>query len=209
MKRDEKGRFSKAQEKAELVTLRDGKAITTSLKIAEVFGKRHADVIRAIEDTQVPDEWRERNFALSSSEQKMPKGGTKQIPMYSITRDGFTILAMGFTGKQAMLFKLAYIEAYNAMERRMMMPTAADIVQDYIERFGAEWILERLERCEILENYAPSTRLGELTENGFAHSMIRRGSNPIRGGRNIATVILRAAHPDLFAIQALKKYLGA
>ena len=166
-------------------------------------------MIRDIESLQVPDEWYRLNFELIQNPVDLGRGRIRQDKAYTITRDGFTILAMGFTGAKAMQFKLAYIDAYNAMERRLMMPTAADIVQDYIERFGAEWILERLERCEILENYAPTTRLGELTENGFAHSTIRRGSNPIRGGRNIATVILRAAHPDLFAIQALKKYLGA
>lgn len=100
---------------AATVAVRDGKVITTSLKIAETFGKRHSDVLRAIEALEIPEDFTERNFALS--EYIDPTG--RQLPMYSITRDGFTILAMGFTGKAAMQFKIAYIEAFNAMEAHL------------------------------------------------------------------------------------------
>ena len=86
------------------VAVSNGKVTTTSLKIAEVFGKLHKNVIRDIESLQVPDNWRKLNFEPSSATQKMPNGGTKNIPMYSITRDGFTLLVMGFTGKAAMQF---------------------------------------------------------------------------------------------------------
>lgn len=101
------------------VAVSDGKVTTTSLKIAEVFDKLHKDVLKAIEKLQLPDNWRERNFAPSSTEQKMPNGGVKQIPMYNITRDGFVILVMGFTGKAAMQFKIAYLEEFNRMETEL------------------------------------------------------------------------------------------
>lgn len=186
-----------------LVTVSGGKAVTTSLKIAATFGKQHKHVLEAIESLQVPNEWREPNFRLSSTEQKMPNGGTKEIPMYTITRDGFTILAMGFTGRKAMEFKLAYIEAYNAMERRLSMPTAADVVQNYINQFGTEWILERLQKCELLEAYEPMIPHNGYDVNGFCHATVRRGSNPVRGGRKISNLILAASHPDMFALIAL------
>jgi Rha family phage regulatory protein len=86
----------------------DGQATTTSNDIAVHFNKRHADVIRAIENIESPKEFNERNFALV--EFVDAKG--EQRPAYRITRDGFTLLAMGFTGKRA----LAYIEAFNKME---------------------------------------------------------------------------------------------
>lgn len=92
-------------------------ALTTSNNIADVFGKRHADVIRAIDNLMkdLPEE-HQRNFALV---EYIDEKGEKR-PAYKINRDGFTLLAMGFTGKKALAFKLAYIEAFNAMEKKLI-----------------------------------------------------------------------------------------
>lgn len=94
----------------------EGKTMTTSLNIAEVFGKNHVHVIRSIRELDAPIEFSQSNFGLA--EYKDEQG--KQRPMYNITRDGFMLLAMGFTGKQAMRFKIAYIEAFNRMESVLM-----------------------------------------------------------------------------------------
>lgn len=88
---------------------------TTSLMVAEVFGKRHRDVLRSIRQTYIPKDFNERNFALV--EYTDEKG--EQRPMYEMTKDGFVLLAMGFTGKKAMDFKVKYIEAFNEMERKL------------------------------------------------------------------------------------------
>jgi Rha family phage regulatory protein len=97
----------------ENLVIQEGKqALTTSLKIAETFGKRHADVLRAIENLKCSQKFRERNFALSSYSTLQ----NKVAPMYNITRQGFTMLVMGFTGEIADQFKEAYIEAFDAME---------------------------------------------------------------------------------------------
>lgn len=104
-----------------LVSLCNGVPSTTSLKVADVFHKRHADVIRSISGilSQVPEIFGKRNFALNEYTQKNAIG-EKRLPMYTMTRDGFTLLVMGYTGKEAMRFKLEYIEAFNAMERELM-----------------------------------------------------------------------------------------
>ena len=86
---------------AELVIVKSGKVICTSLMVAEKFEKRHADVIRAIENLECSQVFRERNFALSSY--KSQQG--KELPMVEMTRDGFTFLAMGFTGSEAAKWK--------------------------------------------------------------------------------------------------------
>lgn len=93
-------------------------ARANSLMVAEYFGKRHADVIRAIERITDPkngvsEEFAERNFALS----KYKDSTGRKLPCYAMTRDGFTLLAMGFTGKRAMQFKEAYIKRFNEMEK--------------------------------------------------------------------------------------------
>ena len=97
----------------------DGQPTATSLQVAEHFGKRHGDVIRAIRNLGCSDGYRERNFALTINRVPGPKGALRDEPMYHITRDGFALLAMGFTGKEAMRWKEAYIAAFNAMEARI------------------------------------------------------------------------------------------
>lgn len=90
---------------------------TTSQQVAAVFGKRHDDVlkrIRALSLELPPD--RLGYFAETVEMRANPSGGAAiPSPGYCITRDGFTLLAMGFTGKKALAFKLAYIDAFNAM----------------------------------------------------------------------------------------------
>lgn len=103
--------------------------ITTSLKIAEKFGKEHAHVLRDIRDMECSDTFRESNFGLSSY--KSAQG--KTLPMHEVTRDGFTLLAMGYTGKEAMKFKEDYISAFNAMEN--------ELKRIYTER--QQWQIER------------------------------------------------------------------
>lgn len=107
------------------VKLIHGQATTTSLKLSDVFGKRHRDVMRAIENMECTPDFRKRNFAFSSIEMIMPNGGTRTQPMYTITRDGFTFLACGFTGKEAAQWKEKYIEAFNELERRALEKAAA------------------------------------------------------------------------------------
>lgn len=91
---------------------RDDYAITTSLKVAEVFGKRHKNVIQAIMTIDCSEEFRRLNFQPSTY---LNRQGKPQ-PMYEITRDGFALLGMGFTGPRAVKFKEAYIRRFNEME---------------------------------------------------------------------------------------------
>lgn len=101
------------------VTVSNGQVTTTSLKIAEVFGKQHFHVIRDIEKLQVPDNFKKSNFGLTEREWKNSLGKTVKDKVYIITRDGFTILVMGFTGAKAMQFKIAYLEEFNRMEAKL------------------------------------------------------------------------------------------
>ena len=101
-----------------LVSIHDGKAVTTSLQVAEVFNKNHKEVLRSIRDLDCSLELRERNFAPSCY---IVKNGnvSKKNPMYYIGRDGFVFLVMGFTGKIAARFKEAYIRQFNEMEEML------------------------------------------------------------------------------------------
>lgn len=102
----------------------EGQITTTSTQVAAHFNKRHADVIRAIKRMEIPVDYRERNFALTFNEVAGPNGATRKDPAYRITRDGFTLLAMGFTGKEAMQWKVAYLTAFNKMEQELLARTS-------------------------------------------------------------------------------------
>jgi Rha family phage regulatory protein len=95
------------------VFLKDGCPVTTSLKVAEIFGKRHKDVLRAIREIDCPEEFWRRNFAPRDYVDS--RGKTQS--MYEMTKDGFMFLVMGFTGAEASAFKIAFIWRFNQMER--------------------------------------------------------------------------------------------
>lgn len=90
----------------------NNEAVTSSRLVAEYFHKRHDTVIRAIKNLNCSKEFRRHNFAESYYYNLQ----NKKQPEYLMTKDGFTILAMGFTGAKAMQFKEAYINAFNKME---------------------------------------------------------------------------------------------
>ncbi len=85
-----------------------GETFTTSLAIAEKFNKRHGTILRKI-DSLPKDEFGRRNFAESSYLNQQ----NKSQRMYEITRDGFTIIAMGLTGKDAYEWKVKFIDAFS------------------------------------------------------------------------------------------------
>lgn len=99
-----------------LVKVKNGSLVTDSLIVAEVFEKEHKDVLRAIENLDCSQEFRGRNFAPSNY---MNSQG-KSLSCVEMTRDGFTFLAMGFTGAKAAAWKEKYIVAFNAMEQTLI-----------------------------------------------------------------------------------------
>lgn len=91
-------------------------SVVTSLDVAETFGKDHSHVLRDIRELECSEEFRQSNFGLISYKDSM----NREKPMYYITRDGFTLLVMGYTGEKAMKFKEAYINQFNAMEKALI-----------------------------------------------------------------------------------------
>ena len=122
-----------------MITERDGIPVTTSRAVAEQFGKRHDHVLRDIEElldqlknpptapksggcenpgTVAVAQLQSFQFAELNFHPVTYRDSTgRERPMYLLTRDAFTLLAMGFTGARAVQFKVAYINAFNRMER--------------------------------------------------------------------------------------------
>lgn len=105
----------------ELITIKKDKAVTSSLKVAEMFHKNHAHVLRDIEALDCSPDFRESNFGLSSYKSEQ----NKRLPMYYMTKDGFTFLVMGYRGKKAAEFKEDYIKAFNLMETTLKEKSTA------------------------------------------------------------------------------------
>lgn len=132
-----------------LVAVENEHAVTTSLRVAEVFGKEHYNVMKAIKSLDCSEEFRAVNF--NASKIAYQNGNIKkQLPMYYITRDGFMFLVMGFTGKTAAKWKEAYIKAFNEMEAKIRAEQMAKAIEEHDKKEAEEYekLLEREEREE-------------------------------------------------------------
>lgn len=145
----------------DLVEILNNEVITTSKQVAEVFGKLHKDVMKAIKN--LIEDSTAQNCALSKmfAEDSYTASNGKKNKMYIMNRDGFTLLAMGFTGSKAMEFKLKYIEAFNEMENKLKSQNRFDdfaslpLDQQLLQIAGAQG--ERLNAIE--------TRVDDIEKN--------------------------------------------
>ena len=157
----------------------DNRALTNSLLVAEKFGKRHADVLDAIRELFVSAEKSVKTnnqqlsemFALVEYDVSLNNGtgGIKKAPMYVMNRDGFTLLVMGFTGKRAFQFKLAYIAAFNAMEK--------SIKEDYTRALS-----DMNQRIKVIEERrtcfeglpSPAEELPKMSQRDCIRSLVNK-----------------------------------
>lgn len=95
--------------------MQNGEPVVSSRQIAENFDKNHRDVLRAVDNLKEDV----RNFAQMFFESTEPDSYGREQRAYLMNRDGFTLLAMGFTGKSALEWKLKYIAAFNEMEKKL------------------------------------------------------------------------------------------
>lgn len=108
----------------------DGQPLTTSRAVAERFGKRHTHVLRAIDrlivemESAGPILGREPGLSrLNFEPRDYVDGRGKTQPEYLLTHNGFALLAMGFTGRDALVWKIAFLEAFNALEAELIART--------------------------------------------------------------------------------------
>lgn len=109
---------------------------TTSIAVAGFFKKLHKNVLKAIDSLKadLDPAFYALNFELIQNQVDLGMGRTRLDRAYEMTKDGFTLLALGFTGKEALAFKVAYIQRFNDMEAtlkgqrpyQMPLPTMSD-----------------------------------------------------------------------------------
>lgn len=120
-----------------VVTIVNGQPTTLSTDVAYFFEKPHNDVLKAVRAilSKLPED-RLGNFSQTVVTRANPSGGAPiQSKAYRLTRDGFTFLAMGFTGEKAQAFKWAYIDAFNRMEEALRAPTAQSALITTTEQY--------------------------------------------------------------------------
>jgi Rha family phage regulatory protein len=97
---------------------RDGKPMTTSKQVADLFGKQHKDVLRDIDRLLKIDSDLQRNFAPEMLAVPTGKGGTRYVRSFAINQRGAALLIMGFTGAEALRWKQKFLDAFDHLAER-------------------------------------------------------------------------------------------
>ena len=124
---------------APIVSVSNNTVVTTSAAVAEAFGRRHDHVVRDIRNLLgvLPKDHLPK-FGEMVFDAQIGSGAIRQVAGFWMNRDGFALLAMGFTGRKALEFKLAYIDAFNAMESQLHAGNAD--AQRELSRLRAELV---------------------------------------------------------------------
>lgn len=130
----------------QLVIMQDHQAVTTSLQVAEVFTKNHQHVLRDLDSLKEGvQNWTD----LFWEDSYVHPQNKQTYRMIYMNRDGFTLLAMGFTGKEALQFKLNYINAFNKMEQSAHQPRV--LTEKEQLRASMKLSLDTSEEVEVLK----------------------------------------------------------
>lgn len=115
----------------------EGRPVTSSRIVAEYFGKKHSDVVRAVVNTIAakPELEASRNFAQWSEDVEIGSGAKRTVVGYWMDRKGFSILAMGFTGAKALEFKCAFYDQFERMEEALRAPSAQSALITTTEQY--------------------------------------------------------------------------
>ncbi len=144
------------------IFVQNDRVVVSSRDVARVFEKDHKDVLKSIKNLECPEEFNQRNFAqISYVDEK-----NRKYPQYVMTRDGFTLLAMGYTGEKAMRFKVAYIEAFNRMEAELKNKYSSQIPGSFAEalELAASIEKERANLAARVEKDRPKVLFAETVE---------------------------------------------
>jgi len=153
----------------ELITLINDEVVTTSLQVAEVFGKRHDRVLRAIDNTiaNLPKNGVVRFFKSSYADSKNEKR-----PMYYMNRGAFELVVMGFTGAKALEWKIKYITAFETMAEQINFRKA----DKQIQKNAMEFLFNNLEMPTGQDYIKANTIANKAVSNMYGFpKMVKKG----------------------------------
>ncbi|ANU28420.1 Rha family transcriptional regulator [Planococcus versutus] len=147
-----------------LLVMHNQQAVTSSSNIAATFAKEHHNVMKSIEGLKKDVV----NFNAMFFETTEPDSYGRNRRIYLMNRDGFTLLAMGFTGSKALHFKLEYINAFNEMEKKMVQPkSSAELIA-----MMAQNNVEQERRLSVVEEKQETiTGILSLTNNDWRNKV--------------------------------------
>lgn len=155
----------------ELINIKNDEAVTTSLQVAKIFGKRHDKLIAEIE-RKYGSLLNPRNGGAKYFHKGTHDNRGKKYPMYYMNRDGFSLLVMGFTGEKALEWKLKYIEAFNQMEQYINF-RKADI---QIQKNSMQFLQDNLEMPTTKDFCKANTIADKCVSNMYGFpKMVKKG----------------------------------
>jgi len=169
----------------ELVMFTGEELVTDSVRVARHFKKAHNVVLRAIDRLECSHEFRLRNFAQTVVYRENPSGGAAiKSRAFTMTKDGFMFLVMGFTGPEAARTKEAYINAFNQMAEslaareqslwKQLQAVIAKEVESKVQgRFGSRLMLRR--RTEKRVNARELSRLESEVQPPLFRAAVGKG----------------------------------
>ncbi|GKQ96484.1 Rha family transcriptional regulator [Aeromonas hydrophila] len=179
---------------AEIISLHQGQPVTTSLKVAEVFGKQHKDVLRKIATLECSKDFNERNFALVTYQD----GKGEARPAYEMTKDGFIFVVMGFTGAKAAATKEAYINAFNWMAEQLATQRpqpAISLTDDELRTLT--WCWRAADRMlDAARSIYPQLEVAEHRDAGRYYSIIHEYPYTLNQARKILADRTRHIQPN-------------
>lgn len=143
------------------IKYQDNQMLVSSVEVAKNFNKKHKVVLNAIREL----EGVAQNYASLFYESSYIHEQNKQeFPMYYMNRDGFSLLVMGFTGKEALEWKMKYIKAFNEMEQKLNNP-------EFLVQRTMEYLKNRCDAL-LLENKVQSQQIAELQPKASYYDVV-------------------------------------
>jgi Rha family phage regulatory protein len=170
--------------------IQNGQAVTNSRQVAENFGKEHKHVMESIRSLHSQISTAEFSTLFSESEYKASNGKTN--PEYLMNRDGFTLLAMGFTGQKATEWKIKYIQAFNEMEKQQLPQMSQLEILAQIARSAADQEKKMLQieqtqiqQSETLQNMRDVVALSSTSWRSDSSMLISKMARKLGGTEHI------------------------
>ena len=161
-----------------LVEIKNNQVVVSSRDVAENFGKQHKNVLRAIDDLVAQNSATQNMF----NEQVREYHG-QDFRYYYMNRDGFSLLVMGFTGAEAIEWKLKYIEAFNSMEKKLKNPLALPNFSNPAEaaRAWADEFEKRKQAEQLIEAQKPKVIFAEAVSASKTSILVGELAKILRG----------------------------
>lgn len=175
-----------------LVFIDNNRVVTDSLTVSGVFGKEHNKVLRDIRELECSEQFRLSNFGQSTYLNQQ----SREMPKYIMTKDGFTLLAFGYTGSLATRFKESYIKEFNRMQEQLHKPmTLLEIVQASVGQLVEQE--KRIKAVEMRqENMAQIIELNPTEWRKKVNRLIFKIANKL-GGEGIYEKIRNESYESL------------